>query len=76
MGAPKHKLLAGIGLYGRSFTLQTPANNGFGAATIGAGRAGIYTREPGFLSFYEVYIDTFLFHSLFVQYLAFSDLFL
>ncbi|XP_053383141.1 uncharacterized protein LOC123564551 [Mercenaria mercenaria] len=53
-GAPKHKLVVGIGLYGRSFKLQSPSNNGIGAPAVGAGLAGKYTREPGFMSYYEV----------------------
>jgi len=53
-GAPTHKLIVGIGLYGRSFTLQNPAEHGFGAPALGAGRAGNYTNEPGFMAYYEV----------------------
>ncbi|KAL4240744.1 hypothetical protein ACF0H5_001533 [Mactra antiquata] len=53
-GAPKHKLVVGLGLYGRSFQLTSPASNGLGAPATGAGQAGKYTREPGFLAYYEV----------------------
>ncbi|WAQ95493.1 CHIA-like protein, partial [Mya arenaria] len=54
MGAPKHKLIVGFGLYGRSFTLQNPANHGFGALTTGGGRPGKYSNEPGFMAYYEI----------------------
>jgi hypothetical protein len=30
----------GLGIYGRSFTLTNPANNGIGAAASGGGAAG------------------------------------
>lgn len=40
--------------YGRSFTLSSPDHNGFNAATSGGGKAGEFTREAGFLAFYEI----------------------
>jgi chitinase len=52
-GAPKEKLVVGMGLYGRSFKMAT-SDHHLGAPASGAGKAGIYTKEPGFLSFYEV----------------------
>jgi chitinase len=57
-GAPKSKLVLGMPLYGRSFTLST-ADNGIGAATSGVGTAGPYLREPGFLGYNEVNSDGF-----------------
>jgi len=52
-GAPKHKINIGLATYGRSFTL-TSSSTGLGAPAKGAGPAGKYTREGGFLAYYEV----------------------
>jgi chitinase len=52
-GAPKHKINIGLATYGRSFTL-TSSSTGLGAPAKGAGPAGKYTREAGFLAYYEV----------------------
>ncbi|XP_076073758.1 chitotriosidase-1-like [Mytilus galloprovincialis] len=54
MGVPKSKLNIGMGLYGRSFTLKDRNVHNVGAQTKGKGLAGKYTREAGFLSYYEV----------------------
>eukprot|EP00002_Diphylleia_rotans_P009338 TRINITY_DN1945_c0_g1_i1.p1 TRINITY_DN1945_c0_g1~~TRINITY_DN1945_c0_g1_i1.p1 ORF type:complete len:407 (+),score=93.65 TRINITY_DN1945_c0_g1_i1:47-1267(+) len=53
-GAPANKLILGLGTYGRSWTLANPSNNGMNAPAVGAGNAGTYTREGGFLSYYEI----------------------
>jgi chitinase len=53
-GAPSNKLNLGIGTYGRSFTLQNAANNGVGAPDAGAGNAGPYTQQSGYLGYNEV----------------------
>ncbi|XP_017354841.1 acidic mammalian chitinase isoform X2 [Cebus imitator] len=53
-GAPAEKLIVGFPTYGRTFTLSNPSNNGIGAPTSGAGPAGPYTRESGFLAYYEI----------------------
>ncbi|XP_038049704.1 uncharacterized protein LOC119723214 [Patiria miniata] len=52
-GVPPSKLVLGMGLYGRSFTLAGQAT-GIGAPASGAGTAGVSTREAGFLSYYEI----------------------
>ncbi|KAL3875560.1 hypothetical protein ACJMK2_033501 [Sinanodonta woodiana] len=52
-GAPKEKLNIGVSLYGRTFRLSG-TDSRVGAAASGAGQAGQYTREAGFLSYYEV----------------------
>lgn len=52
-GAPREKIIMGIPLYGRSFTLANPANNYIGAAVSGPGLAGQYSREPGVLGYNE-----------------------
>nr|AFO53261.1 chitinase-3 [Sinohyriopsis cumingii] len=53
-GCPKHKLNIGLGLYGRSFTLSNPSDNDVMASARGTGEAGQFTREGGFLSYYEI----------------------
>lgn len=52
-GAPKEKLIMGIPLYGRSFTLANAGENYVGAAVNGPGTAGPYSREPGVLGYNE-----------------------
>ena len=44
----------GLALYGRSFTLASSSNHGLGDASTGAGAAGTYTQEAGYMAFYEV----------------------
>jgi len=44
----------GIATFGRCFTLTDPAQNGLGAPIKGPCDNGTYTREAGFLSYYEV----------------------
>ncbi|XP_061195456.1 probable chitinase 10 [Saccostrea echinata] len=54
-GAPADKLNVGLPLYGRSFTLASASNNGLFAPDRGnGGQAGRYTREAGFLAYYEI----------------------
>jgi chitinase len=67
-GAPKDKLNLGIGAYGRSFTLQNAANNGVGAPSTGAGNAGPYTQESGYLAYIEVQqFLSYMFSSFYTQ---------
>lgn len=56
-GLPKSKLVLGMPAYARSFALEDTDNYGIGAPVTGPGGAGTYTKELGFLSYYEV--DTF-----------------
>jgi chitinase len=52
-GAAANKLVLGVALYGRSFTLRNQNDNGVGApATNGA--PGQYTKEDGFLAYFEM----------------------
>ena len=54
LGCPRNKLLIGLITYGRSFTLSDPAVHGPRAPSRGPGMAGKFTREAGFLAFYEI----------------------
>uniref|UniRef100_A0A6G1S735 chitinase n=1 Tax=Aceria tosichella TaxID=561515 RepID=A0A6G1S735_9ACAR len=53
-GAPREKLMLGVGSYGRSFTLDKEQVNGINAPASQKGRAGPYTREPGSLGYNEL----------------------
>ena len=55
-GIPKDKLIIGLPMYGRSFTLFDPNNFELGARSAGAGPPEEYTNEEGFLAYYEVYV--------------------
>ena len=53
-GARPEKMLIGMPTYGRTFTLQDPAEYDIGAAVQGGGKPARFTREEGFASYYEV----------------------
>jgi len=53
-GCPSNRLVIGMGTYGRSFSLVSASNNGVRAPARGPGTAGTYTREAGFLAYYEI----------------------
>ncbi|KAB7501504.1 putative chitinase 3 [Armadillidium nasatum] len=53
-GADPQKVIMGFPLYGQSFTLTDSSNHGLNAPSDSAGTAGEYTRQAGFLAYYEV----------------------
>ncbi|CAN8029395.1 unnamed protein product, partial [Ixodes persulcatus] len=53
-GADLGKLLLGMPLYGRTYTLEDPNEHGFNAPTREAGESGPFTREPGLLGYNEI----------------------
>ena len=53
-GASAKKLIMGMPLYGQSFTLSSVSANGLNAPAPVAGQAGAFTRQAGFLSYYEI----------------------
>ena len=52
-GASPNKLVLGLPLYGRTQRLVNPSQWELGSPTSAAGTRGQYTREAGFLSYYE-----------------------
>lgn len=53
-GADPSKINMGLATYGRCFTLEDTSNPNLYAPTKGPGKAGPYTRAPGFLGYNEV----------------------
>lgn len=53
-GLPKNKLIMGMGLYGRGFTLAKAENNGLYAPTTGGIPQGPYTRQAGIWGYNEI----------------------
>ena len=54
LGASPLKLVIGVPAYGRTFRLADPSFSDFGSLATGGARPGNYTKEEGFLAFYEV----------------------
>uniref|UniRef100_A0A2M4BQT7 chitinase n=1 Tax=Anopheles marajoara TaxID=58244 RepID=A0A2M4BQT7_9DIPT len=52
-GCPPQKLVLGVALFGRTYLLDDPLDNAIGAVTVGAGDAGPYSNEPGYLGYCE-----------------------
>lgn len=53
-GAPANKLIFGIPFYGRNFRLANPSNTQPRAPISGAGQVGPYTKEAGFVAYFEI----------------------
>lgn len=56
-GTPVEKLNMGFATYGRTFRLSTQSSQ-VGAPAMGPAAAGVFTREAGFWSYYEVKLVT------------------
>ena len=56
-GADPRKIVMGMPTYGRSFTLVDEQKHSFLSPTTGGAEAGEFTRESGFLSYYEICIN-------------------
>nr|CAH7763316.1 unnamed protein product [Callosobruchus chinensis] len=54
MGADPSKLVLGIPTYGRSYTLYNPEAHDIESPADGPGTMGEYTRENGYLAYYEI----------------------
>lgn len=53
-GAPSRKLVMGMPMYGQAFSLSNANEHGLNAPAPGAGLAGEFTRQAGFLAYYEI----------------------
>ncbi|XP_026476620.1 acidic mammalian chitinase-like [Ctenocephalides felis] len=53
-GAIKSKIVLGVPLYGKTFTLSNPSDNGLYAKSTTAGQAGPFTQESGMLGYNEI----------------------
>uniref|UniRef100_A0A8C6WCW6 Oviduct-specific glycoprotein n=1 Tax=Nannospalax galili TaxID=1026970 RepID=A0A8C6WCW6_NANGA len=53
-GAPAEKLIMGFPTYGRTFHLLKASKNGLQAEVTGPASPGKYTKQAGFLAYYEV----------------------
>lgn len=54
LGAPPEKLLMGLPTYGRTFHLLRASQNELRAEAVGPASPGKYTKQAGFLAYYEV----------------------
>jgi GH18 family chitinase len=53
-GISKNKILYGLAAYGRTFTVSSSNSAKVGLTANSPGNAGPYTKESGFLSYYEI----------------------
>ncbi|XP_022910902.1 acidic mammalian chitinase-like [Onthophagus taurus] len=57
LNVPSEKIILGVPAYARTFALENNENFGLNAPTNGTGHAGLYTKENGFLSYYETIME-------------------
>lgn len=55
-GVEPRKIILGIPLFGKSFTLKSSNSTSAGSAVTGPGLGGIYTNHRGTLAYYEVHM--------------------
>jgi len=53
-GVPREMIVVGMATFGHSWTLLDPSVNGLYCPTIGGTPPGPYTRQEGFLEYYEI----------------------
>lgn len=55
-GVDATKLIMGVPFYGQTFTLSSSSNSvqGEGTPSTGTGHAGMITKQPGMLAYYEI----------------------
>lgn len=53
-GMPCQKIALGMATYGRTYQLTNPSDTSLGAPIAGPGTAGKFTKEKGFISYYEL----------------------
>merc|ERR1712098_734568 len=56
-GVPREMIVVGMATFGHSWTLLDPSVNGLYCPTIGGTPPGPYTRQEGFLEYYEKEIN-------------------
>ncbi|XP_013791486.2 chitotriosidase-1-like, partial [Limulus polyphemus] len=54
LGAVPEKLIVGIPIYGRTYTLLDPKDNKLEAPTNGPGKEGPSTKEKGYMAYFEI----------------------
>lgn len=54
LGAQPEKLVLGLAMYGRTFTLKTKKLTSLDAPSKSAGKSGPFTQADGFLSYFEI----------------------